>query len=350
MSPAELRLEEAEELDAFRDEWDALAVRSRNIFATWEWLSLWRRQFADDRRLRIVGCRAPGGELVAVLPLYVAGTRPVRVLGFLGRGQGDELGPVCAPGDRQSAADALRRTIESAGCDLFLGDDLAGDFGWAEQLGARVTDRMASPLVRFQEQGWDEFMAVRSVSNRRQLGRLERRLSEQGLSYRLATDPGRLDEDLDNLFALHEARWRGSPWFVSAKPFHREFAATALGRGWLRLWLMELEGKPAAAWLGYRFAGVESYYQAGRDPAWDKFSVGGVLLAHTIRSALEDHMDEYRFLRGAEGYKFRFATDDPGVVSVARATTPLGRAALVARGARRALRRAAGRLFPAQLA
>jgi CelD/BcsL family acetyltransferase involved in cellulose biosynthesis len=36
-----------------------------------------------------------------------------------------------------------------------------------------------------------------------------------------------------------------------------------------------------------------------------------VLLAHTIRSALEDGMREYRFLRGAESYKNRF-TDDTG--------------------------------------
>jgi CelD/BcsL family acetyltransferase involved in cellulose biosynthesis len=36
-----------------------------------------------------------------------------------------------------------------------------------------------------------------------------------------------------------------------------------------------------------------------------------VLLAHTVRSALEDGMREYRFLRGGESYKNRF-TDDRG--------------------------------------
>jgi CelD/BcsL family acetyltransferase involved in cellulose biosynthesis len=107
---------------------------------------------------------------------------------------------------------------------------------------------------------------------------------------------------------------------------------------------MELEGVPAAAWLGYRFAGIESYYQAGRDPAWGNLSVGLVLLAHTIRAALEDGLGEYRFLCGSEGYKFRFATEDPGVVSVARATSLAGRAGLSARSARRAVRRLASKL------
>jgi CelD/BcsL family acetyltransferase involved in cellulose biosynthesis len=341
-----LHLEEADDLEAFRNEWDALALRSRSIFSTWEWLSLWCRHFATDRRLRIVGCRDSGGDLVAVLPLYQAGARPVRVLRFIGRGQGDELGPVCAPSERQSAARALRTTIAGNDSDLFLGEDLAGEFDWAGELGARVIEHTASPIVHFAEQEWAEFMQERSANTRGQLGRLERRVSEQGLRYRLATDPGRLDEDLDTLFALHTARWGRSPWFVPAEPFHRAFAALALERGWLRLWFMELNETPVAAWLGYRFAGVESYYQAGRDPAWDKASVGVVLLTHTIRAALEDRMDEYRFLRGSEGYKFRFANDDPGVVSVARATSALGHAGLAARTARRALRRAAGRLSP----
>jgi CelD/BcsL family acetyltransferase involved in cellulose biosynthesis len=187
---------------------------------------------------------------------------------------------------------------------------------------------------------WDEYLAGRSTGLRRQLGRLERRLADQGLRYRLTTKPDELMADLDTLFALHRARWQGSPWFVSGERFHREFAAAALERGWLRLWLMELNGTAVAAWLGYRFAGVESYYQAGRDPAWDKASVGSVLLAHTIRAAFEDEMREYRFLRGGEDYKSRFATSEVGsVVQLVRATSALGRAASWALAARSALRR-----------
>jgi CelD/BcsL family acetyltransferase involved in cellulose biosynthesis len=338
MSGDGLRLEETDRLEDLRDEWDELALRSRNIFSTWEWLSLWRRHFAADRTLRVVSVRGRDNELVAVLPLFTAGRRPVRVLRFLGRGHADELGPICAPDDRPAAAHALRGVIESGSCDLFLGDDLPGDFEWSEALGARVVDRTASPLTRFDGQSWDEFIRGRSVSLRRQLGRLERRLGEHGLRYRLTTDPSRLEDDLDTLFALHTARWHGSQWFVSAESFHREFAATAFEQGWVRLWIMELEGMPAAAWLGYRFAGIESYYQAGRDTSWHKHSIGVVLLAHTIRSAVEDGIEEYRFLRGPEDYKFRFATENPGVVSVALATSMLGRVGLAARSARRKLR------------
>src|SRR5207249_3746970 len=115
----------------------------------------------------------------------------------------------------------------------------------------------------------------------------------------------------------HRARFPGSPWFASAEPFHREFAAIAFERGWLRLWTLELDGRAVASWLGYRFQRVESYYQAGRDPALQRARIGFVLLAHTIREALRDGMTEYRLLRGNEQFKYRFATSDPGVETIA---------------------------------
>ena len=261
------------------------------------------------------------------------------MLRFLGHGHSDELGPVCAPPDREAAAEALRQTIESGKSDLFLGNDLPGGFDWADRLGGRVLERTESPVARFEGESWDDFVGARSTKLRRRLRYYERGLAAHGLEYRLATDPARLEADLDTLFGLHAARWGESPWFAPARDFHEEFAAIALERGWLRLWFLELEGKAAAGWLGYRFAGVESHYQSGRDPAWDRASVGIVLLAHTMREALADGIDEYRFLRGGEDYKKRFATDDPGVVTVGRATSVRGRAALAARTARRRVRR-----------
>ena len=88
-----------------------------------------------------------------------------------------------------------------------------------------------------------------------------------------------------------------------------------------------------AAWYGLRYAGCECFYQSGRDPAWDEHSVGFVLLAHTIRSAFEDGMREYRFLRGGDAYKGRFADGDPGVETMVLGRGSLGRPAVAAAGA-----------------
>ena len=314
------------ELDDLRDEWTQLAKASRNVFSSWEWAATWWRHFGRGREL----CVLPGPDLL--LPLYAWRTTPLRILRLLGHGPGDELGPVCAPDRRNLGAAALATALRDDGCDLFLGDELPAATAWP----GRIVARTASPVARLVG-SWDDFLAARSSNFRQQIRRRERALRrDHRVRFRL-TERASLDRDLTTLFALHRARWGASPWFAPLEPFHREFAAVALELGWLRLWILELDDAPAAAWLGYRFAGVESYYQAGRDPAHDRAAAGFVLLAHTIREALLDGMDEYRFLRGDEPYKYRFADSDPGLVTVGWARGLRGRSALALRQLRRRL-------------
>lgn len=145
----------------------------------------------------------------------------------------------------------------------------------------------------------------------------ERRLArEHDLRYHLVADADGLQPALEALFALHAERWPQGSRFASESAFHREFAEQAAHRGWLRLWFLELDGERVATWYGFRFAGVETYYQAGRDPAWDRSSVGFVLLAHAIREAFNDGVHEHRFGRGGEWYKYRFAVDEEGLETI----------------------------------
>ena len=120
-----------------------------------------------------------------------------------------------------------------------------------ELTGARPLYREASPVLRFEHDSWDEFLRERGRNFRQQVRRFPRKLSELGtVSYRLATDPERLPRDLDTLFHLHRQRWGNAATpFLLAAPFHREFATQALHRGWLRLWFLEIDGKPVAALL-----------------------------------------------------------------------------------------------------
>jgi CelD/BcsL family acetyltransferase involved in cellulose biosynthesis len=324
------RLEFLPTLESARMEWTELATSSRNIFATWEWNSIWWRHFGEGRALLATACRTAGSKLEAILPLYFWSVRPLRVIRFLGHGAGNELGPVCGRAARTTAARALRNTLAAVDCDVFFGEELPGAAGWPALLGAKVHRRFGDPLIRLEAEGWEDFLASRSSNFRQQVRRRERKLArDHALAYRLANEGGRLKEDLDILFRLHRARWgdRQSS-FAANEAFHREFAARALELDWLRLWFLELDGEPVAAWYGFRFCGVESYYQAGRDPAWTDSTIGLVLLAHSIREALNDGMDTYRLGRGATPYKSRFATEDPGLEAVVLARSVFGATAV----------------------
>ena len=259
------------------------------------------------------------------------------MLRFVGHGPADQLGPVCAPADRERVAQALRPLLADRRwrADLLVGDRVSGAEGWSEQTGGTVLHAEPSPTLAIDGRSWDEFLASKSKNFRDQVRRRERKLAKSHeLSFRL-TDAARLDEDMGTLLRLHSARWEdeSAAFEPELEAFHRDFAAVALERGWLRLWLAEVDGSPVAAWYGLRYADCECFYQSGRDPAWDDHSVGFILLAHTIRSAFEDGMREYRFLRGGDAYKGRFADADPGVETILVGRGSLGRPAVAAAGA-----------------
>lgn len=321
-------------------DWDRLAERCGNLFATREWISTWWQVFSSRGSLMSFTCRHRDGSLAALLPLYVSSTGQQRELRFLGHRESDLLGPVCTPSDRPAVADAMRRAMRESRdrFDVFVGDDLPEAAGWSRTIGAQSVRRTSSPVLRSEGKNWEAFLATRSRNFRQQVRRREQRLARvHALRYRLVTDPSRFNADFDVLLRLHEARWAGvSRSFAGERAaLHRAFAVKALERGWLRLWIAELDGCPAAAWYGFRYANAEWYYQAGRDQRYDELSVGFVLLAHTIRAALDDGVDEYRLLRGDEPYKLRFANDDAPLETVILASSELAGAeasSVMARG------------------
>lgn len=311
--------------------WRELALRSRNVFATWEWARTWWNHFGAGEELRLFSCRRGASDPLAILPLTRSRLGPLRALRVIGHGPSDQLTPVCADDDREPALEGLAGALGSLrDWDLFLGERIPESWPVGDALRSRRLGAEPNPALLVNGRSWDEMLAERSRSFRGQVRRYERRLArELGLSFRLTTSPDRLDEDMDLLFSLHTARWgEGTTRFPALAAFHRDFAAVALEQGWLRLWIAEVGDRPAAAWYGFRYAGVESFYQTGRDPELERWSLGFVLLNHTIREAVGDGMDEYRFLRGGESYKARYTDVDRTLQTVAHGRTPLGRLAV----------------------
>jgi CelD/BcsL family acetyltransferase involved in cellulose biosynthesis len=328
----ELRVEPAGSVDELRDEWSALALRARNVFATPEWTETWCRHLLRGRQFQLLAFRSPTGRLVGVQPLYVHSERPLRILRVAGHGPGEDLGPVCAPEDRRQVARALLRAISDNGGGLLVAQHLPAEAGWGALMGGHVVRTEPSPAVLPGPGGWDGYLASRSRGMRKELARQQRRLAAAAdVRYRPggASSP-EVARDLDIVFALHDAVFGAESSFLRHAEFHRAFAELARERGWLRMWFLEAAGSPVAAWYGFRYANVVFDYQGGRDSAWDAFSVGNLLVAYTMRTAFDEGIAEYRLLRGAERYKQRFATHDRGLETVTVGRGPIGGAAAAA--------------------
>lgn len=318
------------------ERWDRLAMLSGNIFATREWSECWWKHFGrsgspivltDDERNPTV-----------ILPLYRSGGL-VRQLRIIGHGPADQLGPLCAPEHVGLAGEMLRDLWHDSPrrWDVMVLNDVPVDAPWVPG-SAHELRREASPVVRFDTRSWEELLAAKSRNFRQQVrGKVAKAERDCSPVYRLASSDT-LAADLDTLFRLHSRRWGTDAAFAHGvdRGFHADFAAIALERGWLRLWILELDGVPVGAMHGFRFAGADYFHQGGWDPAFDRYSPGFLLCVNAMRTALEDGMTEFRLLRGDEDYKTRFANGDHPVRSVAVASGSRGRLAIRAAHVRRA--------------
>jgi CelD/BcsL family acetyltransferase involved in cellulose biosynthesis len=77
-------------------------------------------------------------------------------------------------------------------------------------------------------------------------------------------------------------------------------------RGALRLFRLRAEGRTVATLYCFEHGSRLFYYQGGVDPAWERESVGTVLMGQAVRYAFDRELMGFEFLRGSEAYKFKW--------------------------------------------
>ncbi len=317
--------------------WNALARRADNVFATRTWAECWWRQYGSGATPVILTDRAQDPQVV--VPLYRSG-RVLRQLRFIGNGPADQLGPACDPDHRKDAAALVHDWLVGSSrrsWDVLLLQDLPERDGWQDLVGGVEVRRTASPSLRLETDSWDAFLKSKSRNFRDQARRRRRHVERDFSAVFRTADATTVHEDMQTLFRLHRLRWGADAPFASGpqRRLHEEFAPKALEAGWLRLYILELDGVPAAALYNLRFGTTEASYQGGRDPRFDDHSVGFVLYTYSIQDAIENGLGEFRMLRGDESYKARFATQDDALHSLALPGSARGRAAIAGTRLRR---------------
>lgn len=319
-------IDNARDFLALRQEWNELLERSAAdcLFLTWEWLYTWWKHLADRRRLYLLLVRR-GRELAAIAPLArrppaLRRLIPFRALEFLGTGiVGSDYLDVIVRADKDAEVlDALVDALAETGLVLELGQvrrEVSCVAELTSRLGARgwrgaETPLDPCPIVDLAGYSWESYLASLGPAHRynflRRLKNLKKRF-DMGLD--LVQTEAERREALDALVMLHTRRWTerggtesfGRPELLS---FYDEASQLALQRGWLRLFVLRLDGRPAAVLHGYRYGRTFYFYQSGFDPTFAKESVGLVAMGLTIRHAIEEGAAEYDLLHGTEPYKF----------------------------------------------
>lgn len=307
---------------ALRPEWNSLlrASASASPFLTWEWLHTWWQHLGGSSQLRMLAVRADS-ELVAVAPFRLStGTAHLPSLAMLGTGEAgsDYLDMIIRRGWEPEALSAIVQFIESQNTTLRLTH--LGPSAVAEQVAHRLVEHNwmltttaggTCPFISLAGHSWDSYLATVGASHRANVRRRIRTL-EQKFNVRferVTTEEARAGA-LSRLIDFHGRRFdtRGTAFNSEAsRAFHDEVTKRALDSGWLRMYVLCLNDAPAAVMYGFLYGQTFYFYQHGFDDQYQQHGVGLVLMAFTIRAAIDEAATEFDLLWGVEPYKFLWA-------------------------------------------
>ncbi len=317
-----LLIDSAWSFSALRPEWSSLlrASASASPFLTWEWLHTWWTHLGESSRLRMVAVRA-GTELIAVAPFRVStGTAYLPCLDMLATGDvgSDYLDVIVRGGREAEALPAIEQFVRSQRTTLrlthlgpsavanLLADRLHAS-GWARTTTAGGT----CPYIPLAGHTWDSYLATLGSSHRANVRRRIRALEQKfDVRFERVTADTQRREALAKLFEYHDRRFdeRGTAFGTDdLRAFHDELTKRALDRGWLRMFVLRLDGAPAAVMYGFLYDGTFYFYQHGFDEQFQQHSIGLVLMGLSIRAAIDEGAGEFDMLWGVEPYKFLWA-------------------------------------------
>lgn len=317
------------DLESLRASWNAILERNRKltIFSTPEWLGSWWRAFGADKQLYTLAFRNNRGDLVCLLPLYLQRVRsglftPLWELRFLGDGStdSDNLDFIILPGYESAVVRSLRQhllaeprwticRLNVMPSDSVMANALLQEVylaGWKFKISNVAWNLIELPKT------WEAYLKQLSHNERAKIAIRRRRLEKryQVRFYKCITTT-ELPACLESLFHLHQKRWqaRGKPGAFASKArqeFYYDMAQQFLTRGWLALWVLELNGAVVAVQFTFRYLDTVYLLQEGFDPAYAANSVGHALRSYSLRELIESGVRQYDFLAGGDKSKLRW--------------------------------------------
>jgi CelD/BcsL family acetyltransferase involved in cellulose biosynthesis len=321
--------ETIDELAALRPAWDELLsyYPPATTFSTWEWLSCWWKCFARERQLLVLAL-FDSGSLVGLAPISISKEQvtrwlSLRVLRLMGDGSGDSdnLDFPVRPGFERAFAESILQYLlpRRQRWDVCLLDTLPVDSLVARCL-SEILSSSANTFFEYSSpcsaiplpENWELYAQTLSSEDRNNLVRYTRRLQNRYATrtYRCTT-ADELPVCLEALFRLHQGRWRvaGQPGTFSSperKEFYLQLSRDLMGRGWLELWLLELDGAIAAVQFAFRFRQRVFQLQEGYDHKRSSDRLGYVLRGEVLKQLISEKIRSYDFLGGTDPFKARW--------------------------------------------
>jgi CelD/BcsL family acetyltransferase involved in cellulose biosynthesis len=156
---------------------------------------------------------------------------------------------------------------------------------------------------------WEDFLSGLSGKERHEIRRKFRRLEGAAdIQLRIVERGGQeVRSGMETFLNLLGLSRPEKAAFMTARmaAFFRSLAEALAEWDILRLFFLDLDGKPAAAALGFDYGSTMYLYNSGFDPQYRYLSVGLLNKVLSLRESIRRGKKRYDFLKGAEPYKYR---------------------------------------------
>ena len=277
-----------------------------SIFFSRPWFeNLTTTVIPDDQSL-LLACVIEGDGILAILPLVRSGNH----LFSLTHLYSSLYGLLLVPHDQQEILQCLVQGIKKMPVDSIRLGPVAEDDPELLMLHQVMESsgfeyhrrfRFYNWIHRVQGQSFEDYMASRPSRVRNTIARKQRKLKREcGYEIRLYTDQF-LQQALADYNAVYRASWKA---FEQFDDFIEGLAYSLSAAGWLRLAILYIEDKPAAAQFWFVAHGKASIFKLVYDDAWKQYSPGSILISYLMEHVIEiDKVEEIDFLTGNDAYK-----------------------------------------------
>ncbi|MFH1139088.1 MAG: GNAT family N-acetyltransferase [Pseudomonadota bacterium] len=179
----------------------------------------------------------------------------------------------------------------------------------AEKIGASVTlEPDGSSWELELPENWDLYLDSLAGKQRHELRRKLRRLDEAGrVDFTALEDVKAVSDGFDVFLAMFTDSRADKAAFMNPRmeAFFRSMFPAMAEEGLLKLFLLRLDGRPAAAAACFDYRGGLYLYNCGYDPQYGNLSVGFLCKVLSLKYAMTAGRKKYDFLTGDEPYKQR---------------------------------------------
>jgi CelD/BcsL family acetyltransferase involved in cellulose biosynthesis len=293
--------------------------RERNVFLHPYWLRAWFGEFGGSREPLLLGLN--NGSALAVAPLMRDDDR----LTFMGDASACDYMDILVGADDPRAYEHLWGVIcaeDWQELDLWGLPEGSRTRQWLANLarasGCQVIEELETVAPRVTlPADWDEYLQSLPKKDRHELRRKMRRLFDSGAKVELEvySETADIAREVEEFLRLHTISRHDKAEFMSGSmpSFFRRMSAAMASAGLVRLFMLRVDGKPAASVLCFD-AGCSLYmYNSGYDPEFSSFAVGLLSKALVIRWAIENGKETLDFLRGNEPYKYDLGARDQNI-------------------------------------